>query len=308
MEIYRSMIRYINLCNYSYELNLDCQRHACIYGYTDENRKLDSVVIKCRIMEYGELMEFMKSQLYIPDLKVFSGGGGKYYINVVRELGIIIYSLIEENITYISEVNGKIRKSSGYMIFTILKNHLNRYIFSNGQIPIHAALLCSDKLQNKVGFIILGESGVGKSTLCYRIHQDLGYDIYSDDLIVFDPVKKEIYGYCQQLFLKEDIVQQYGLERICEYRDGKYGITVENIELKGIKQTRIIYLKKNTGIQIITPEDLNSYIMEDAKCWCKMRKEDELYRKIRDLFNSAQIIISGSYLCADQILEVLKDE
>lgn len=238
------MIRYINLCNYSFELDLDCKRHECIYGYTSENKKPDSIIIKCHIMEYCELMELINSMFYLPDLNIFSGGGEKYYINVVRDLGIIVCSLIEKNITYISEVNGKIRASSGYMTFTVLKNHLNRYIFANGQIPIHAALLSSNKLQNAEGIIILGESGAGKSTLCYSIHQELGYNICSDDLIVFNPDKKEVYGYCQQFFLNEDMVHRYCLESACEKRNRKYGISVEENELKRIKQVKIIYLKK----------------------------------------------------------------
>lgn len=302
------MIRYINLCNYSYELDLDCKKHESIYMYTSENRKSESVIIKCYIMEYNELMELIKSQYYVPDLNVFSGGGEKYYINVVKDLGIIIYSLIEENITYISELNGKIRESSGYMLFTVLKNHLNRYIFANDQIPIHAALLHSDKLQNIGGIIILGESGAGKSTLCYRIHQELGYEICSDDLIVFNPNSKEVYGYCQYFFLREDMVHQYGLEEICEKRNGKYAISVEKNEKKGMNQIRIIYLKENSELQMITPDDLYYCVMNDAKFWCKMGKEDEIYQKVFELFESAQQIITGSYLCTDQILEVLKNE
>lgn len=300
------MIRFINLCNYSFELDLDCEKHGSIYMYTSEKRQPESVLIKCFIVEYSDLMKLIKSRCYVPDLSVFSGGGEKYYLNVAKDLGIIVYSLIEENITYISELNGKIRESSGYMLFTLLKNHLNRYIFANNQIPIHAALLQSDNMQNTGSIIVLGESGAGKSTLCYRIHQELGYEVYSDDLIVFDPNSKDVYGYCQFFFLKEDMVHKYGLEEICQKRNGKYALSAAKDKAKGARQVSIIYLKENSELQMITPGDLYYCVMDCAKFWCKTSKEEKTYQKVTDLFESAQQIISGSYLCTDHILEVLK--
>lgn len=259
-------------------------------------------------MEYDELLEFVKYQVYVPNLNVFSGGGEKYHMNVVKNMGIIIYSIIGEKVTYISEVNGKIRESSGYMLFTILKNHLNRYIFSDGLIPVHAALLCFDGGESPEGVVILGETGTGKSTLCYGIHKELGYGICADDLIVFNPDKREIYGYCEQFFLKEDVIHKYGLEEICKKRNGKYGISVENSDLKRINKFKVICLKKDIGMQMLTPKDMDDYIMDDTKCWFKTGKEEVFYKDISRLFKSAQCIISGSYLCTNLILGALRNE
>lgn len=61
-------------------------------------------------------------------------------------------------------------------------------------------------------------------------------------------------------------------------------------------------------MQFITPHDLYNYVMNDAKIWCNTRKENEIYHKVYDLFETANLIITGSYHYTDKILEVLKDE
>jgi len=300
------MTRYINLCNYSYEIDAD--KYSCIYGYTMGRCSQCSHIIKTKVMEYDELLELLKSRIYVPNLKVFFGGGDNYSVTVANDIGIIVYSVLDERTTYISQYNGAIRESSGYMIFTILKNHLNRYIFADGLIPIHSAFLGIEGDEGPSGTAIIGESGAGKSTLCYRIHSDLDYKICADDLIVYDPDKRNVLAGCKEFYLKEDIIRKYGLEAKCEKRNGKYALSLEDNTVISTNRYRIIYLKR-TGrfekIEVALPSD---YIIHDIRSWCRTKNEEKQYHSVESFFENADSIVSGSYHDTDEILEALRNE
>ena len=300
------MIRYINLCGYSYELDIDKEKHACLYAYTMEDRNGDSKVINIKIMEYEELLNQIGTKVYIPNLNVFFGGGDNYSLTVAKGIGIIVCSIIDDRTTYISEFGGKIRESSGYMLFAILKTHLNRYIFEDGLIPIHGALLGTKDINGMRAVAIIGESGTGKSTLCYRIQHDLNYDIYGDDLIVFDPGKNEVCGYCKEFFLKEDIIYKYGIENKCEKRNGKFALCLKNTTVLKTDNYLIVYLSKQRGFEKIGPNQLSDYLNHDIKNWCKSKSEEKAYESIDYFFNRAKNIFSGSYHATSEMLEAVK--
>ena len=270
-----------------------------------EDRDENSKIVYTKFVEYDELMTFVKSKTYVPNLNVFSGGGNNYSLTVVKDLGIIVFSVIDEKVTYISEYGGKIRKSSGYMLFAILKTHLNRYIFADGLIPIHGAVLGMKSSNGIYAVVIIGESGAGKSTLCYRVYNDLHYDIYGDDLIVYNPAENKIYGYCKEIFLKEDIILKYGVEGNCEKRNGKYALPLQNASIAKTGNYTVIYLKREEGFAKIEPDQLSEYFKCDIKNWCKSKNEEKTYTSVELFLKNARNIFSGSYYDTEKILEAI---
>lgn len=298
------MARYINLCNYSFELNLDNDRHNCFAVYTSSTKNMTSTTIKCEILDYHELLQLVEKDINIPKINCFRGGNDKYYINITRDLGIIVWSLLDKNITYISEYNNKFRESSGYLLYTILKDHLCRYIFSNKQIPIHAALLTSNDPKQQMGIIVLGESGAGKSTLCYEIYSKLDYKICADDLIVYDPISKKIYGQCNQIYLRKDMVHKYQLEDKCEKVNRKWCFSIQNPKLVAIDNFKLIYLHRDSLHQPVTANDLYNILVTNSESWCRSETELNLYKQILSLIQSAIHILESSNFYYDHILEV----
>lgn len=301
------MVRYINLCNYSYELYLNSTKHQSIYAYTSSKKDMSTNQINCKIIDYNELLQIVESEIYVPPINCFRGGGDKYYINIVRDLGLIVWSIYEKQITYISEYNNEFKKSSGYMLYTILKDHLCRYIFSKEQIPLHAALLIIDNKQYRKGIIIFGESGAGKSTLCYKLSENSDYKIYSDDLVVFDSVSGNIYGKCHQIFFKEDIVHKFQLEKKCKSVNGKWCLTLKGSGIESVKDFDIIFLQKGQDYCDVSADEMYNKLIADSFSWCRTQHENELYRKIYPLISAAGHIIMASYQDTNHILEVVRN-
>lgn len=293
----------IQICNYALLLEINYDKHQCLFPFLSKKIIGQCDIIDCIITDYRSVYSLVEKYTIFPKLSCYRGGGSFFYLTYIGEFNLIVFSDYSTNKIYISEGDAGFRKSSGYLLYTILKDHIVRRTFAEGKIPLHATLLTYKNEYSNSGVLLFGSSGSGKSTLAYLLHKYLHLNIISDDLCVFNSQLGLVNGYCQSLFLNSDIVAKYNLVHKCVRVNKKHKCTVGNVKETTAPPKIIVFLTSRDTYMHLTSGEMIETIMKNSKEWCKTDKEFESFKSVSTLVMSSSQLILTSYKNADQVIQ-----
>jgi len=169
------------------------------------NDKYDAI---CVIKRYNDCKDLPKGLMKMYGKLIEGDLRGRYYSILVNRK-IIIISDKNTKVIDVYADDEAISIMSVYSFFVCLKKHVINIFSSNDYIMFHGALVYDPWLYR--AYLILGESGGGKSSLSYMLLQN-GMSLLSDDIVVIDTNCIKACGSGGYLYVTEDFVNRFGIK------------------------------------------------------------------------------------------------